>query len=100
MKIKIFGEQTKEIKEGQTFIAKIDSVEGRTVVILESKDGQQSITSNMAKTNCGNCKISYPKYDMFDLDDNKLYCKSCILRWTKIGIKTHQTNTIGDKNHE
>lgn len=36
MQIKIYGEQAKAIKEGQTFTAKITSVEGRTVVVLEN----------------------------------------------------------------
>lgn len=36
MQLKIYGEQAKEIKEGQTFTAKITDVEGRTVVVLES----------------------------------------------------------------
>ena len=36
--IKVFGETAKEITEGQIFIASVDSVEGRTVVTLESKD--------------------------------------------------------------
>lgn len=38
MKIKVYPKQVKGIKEGQIFIAKIDSVEGRTVIILESDD--------------------------------------------------------------
>ena len=38
MEIKVFGEQAKQIHTGQTFTARIDSVEGRTVVILESKE--------------------------------------------------------------
>ena len=32
--IKVFGSQAKEIREGQIFIASVDSVEGRTVVTL------------------------------------------------------------------
>jgi len=38
MKIKVYGEQAKQIKEGQIFKAKLDDVEGRTVVILESEE--------------------------------------------------------------
>lgn len=38
MQLKIYGEDAKKIKEGQIFTAKIDSVEGRTVVILESEN--------------------------------------------------------------
>jgi len=38
MIIKVYGEQAKQIKEGQKFIAKLDDVEGRTVVILESDE--------------------------------------------------------------
>jgi len=38
MQLKIYGEQAKQIKQGQTFTAKLDDVEGRTVVILESED--------------------------------------------------------------
>ena len=38
MQLKIYGDKAKEIKEGQTFEAKITYVEGRTVVILESED--------------------------------------------------------------
>ncbi|KKM27929.1 hypothetical protein LCGC14_1569860 [marine sediment metagenome] len=38
--IKVFGETAKQINEGDKFIAKVGSVEGRTVVTLvpESKD--------------------------------------------------------------
>jgi len=36
--IKVFGQDAKQIKEGQTFTATITSVEGRCVVILESED--------------------------------------------------------------
>lgn len=35
MEIKVFGEQAKAINKGDSFLAKVDSVEGRTVVILE-----------------------------------------------------------------
>lgn len=35
MKIKVFGEDAREIKEGQIFIARKDSVEGRDIAILE-----------------------------------------------------------------
>ena len=35
MQIKVFGEKAKEIEEGQIFIAKVSSVEGRDVVTLE-----------------------------------------------------------------
>lgn len=38
MQLKIYGKEAKQIKEGQIFIAKIDSVEGRTVIILENDD--------------------------------------------------------------
>lgn len=38
MQLKIYGEQAKQIKEGQIFIAKITNVEGRTVVILEAEN--------------------------------------------------------------
>lgn len=42
--IKVFGEKAKEIENGQVFIARLDSVEGRDIVILEpvvnyDKDG-------------------------------------------------------------
>ena len=33
--IKIFGEEAKKIEEGQIFIARLDSVEGRDIAILE-----------------------------------------------------------------
>jgi hypothetical protein len=36
LKIKVFGENAEEIKDGQVFIAKKSSVEGRTVVTLEA----------------------------------------------------------------
>lgn len=36
MQLKIYGEQAKQINEGDTFIAKIGDVEGRTVVTLEN----------------------------------------------------------------
>jgi hypothetical protein len=32
--IKVFGDNAKEISQGDKFIAKVDSVEGRTVVTL------------------------------------------------------------------
>lgn len=35
--IKIYGEQAKEIHEGDIYIASVDSVEGRTVVTLKPK---------------------------------------------------------------
>jgi len=38
MKIRVYGEQAKQIKEGQIFTATSDDVEGRTVIILESED--------------------------------------------------------------
>ena len=38
MILKIYGQDAKQIKEGETFTAKIGYVEGRTVVTLESKD--------------------------------------------------------------
>ncbi|UVF62313.1 hypothetical protein [Nitrososphaeria virus YSH_462411] len=37
MEIKVFGNDAKQIEEGQIFIARKDSVEGRDVVILEPK---------------------------------------------------------------
>ena len=44
MKIKVFGNEVKEIENGQIFIARLDSVEGRDMAILEpavkiDKDG-------------------------------------------------------------
>jgi len=38
MQLKIYGQDAKEIKDGQTFTARITSVEGRQVVILEDSD--------------------------------------------------------------
>ena len=38
MQLKIYGEDAKQIHAGQTFTARIDSVEGRTIVILESDE--------------------------------------------------------------
>lgn len=38
MQLRIYGEQAKQIKEGQIFTAKITNVEGTTVVILESEN--------------------------------------------------------------
>ncbi len=38
MQLKIYGDKAKQIKEGQIFIAKITSIEGRTVVILEAEN--------------------------------------------------------------
>lgn len=35
MQIKVFEEQAKAINKGDSFLAKIDSVEERTVVVLE-----------------------------------------------------------------
>ena len=35
--IKVFGEQAKEIHEGDVYIASVGSVEGRTVVTLKPK---------------------------------------------------------------
>ena len=42
--IKVFGEEAKKIESGQVFIARLDSVEGRDIAILEpviiiDKDG-------------------------------------------------------------
>lgn len=36
MQIKVYGDQAKQIKKGQTFTARVGSVEGATVVVLES----------------------------------------------------------------
>ena len=36
LEIKVFGEKAEQITEGQTFVATLGSVEGRTVVTLES----------------------------------------------------------------
>ena len=36
MEIKVYGDTAKKITEGQVFTARIGSVEGRTVVTLES----------------------------------------------------------------
>ncbi len=33
--IKVFGEKARKIEEGQIFIAKVTSIEGRDVVVLE-----------------------------------------------------------------
>ena len=33
--IKVFGEKAKDIESGQIFIARLDSVEGRDIAILE-----------------------------------------------------------------
>ena len=38
LQIKIYGDDAKKIIEGQVFTASIESVEGRTVVTLTSKD--------------------------------------------------------------
>jgi hypothetical protein len=35
--IKVFGEQARNMKEGQVFVAKVTSVEGHPVVILEQQ---------------------------------------------------------------
>lgn len=35
MQIKVFGEKAREIESGQVFIAKVKSIEGRDVVVLE-----------------------------------------------------------------
>ena len=35
MEIKVFGEKAKQIENGQIFKARLDSVEGRDIVILE-----------------------------------------------------------------
>jgi len=35
LQIKVFGEDAKAINEGDSFLAKVTAVEGRTVVILE-----------------------------------------------------------------
>ena len=38
--IKVFGEEAKKIEVGQIFIARLDSVEGRDIVILEPVIGE------------------------------------------------------------
>jgi len=38
MQLKIYGDDAKKIHAGQIFTATIGNVEGRTVVILESKE--------------------------------------------------------------
>lgn len=43
LEIKVFGEQTKQITEGDIFIASVDSVEGRTVVTLSPKKTPEQI---------------------------------------------------------
>lgn len=52
MQIKVFGEKAKEIEEGQVFIAKISSVEGRDVIILEP-------AVNYDKDGCPNYEVRY-----------------------------------------
>ncbi len=38
LEIKVFGKTAKQITDGQTFVATLDSVEGHTVVTLHSRD--------------------------------------------------------------
>ena len=52
MQIKVFGEKAKEIEEGQVFIAKVSSVEGRDVIILEP-------AVNYDKDGCPNYEVRY-----------------------------------------
>jgi predicted GTPase len=37
LKIKVFGDNARDVVEGQVFIAKVKSVEGRKVVVLEQQ---------------------------------------------------------------
>ncbi len=46
LQIKIYGGDAKEITEGQVFTASIESIEGRTVVTLTSKDDPIQGTEN------------------------------------------------------
>ncbi len=76
MKLIIYGEQAKQIKDGQIFIAKVDSVEGRVKVILEYdyKDG-------IDNQPCPRCSSTNTWYDKGDTDSMKLeddvICKDC-----------------------
>ena len=49
LKIKVFGEQARNMREGQVFIAKVTSVEGHPVVILESADSAEDRMPYIAK---------------------------------------------------
>ena len=50
--IKIFGEKVKEIEEGQIFKARLDSVEGRDIAILEP-------VINIDKDGCPSYEVRY-----------------------------------------
>ena len=49
LKIKVFGENARNMKEGQVFVAKKVSVEGRMVVILEQADSAEDRLPYIAK---------------------------------------------------
>ncbi len=54
MQTKVCGEQAKQIKEGQKFIARITSVEGRTIAILEP---EEKIRMNFVKNSKKRCNL-------------------------------------------
>jgi hypothetical protein len=49
LKIKVFGEQARNMKEGQVFVAKLDSVEGHPVAILEEAASAEDRLPYIAK---------------------------------------------------
>ena len=50
--IKVFGEEVKKIQAGQIFIARLDSVEGRDIAILEP-------VINIDKDGCPSYEVRY-----------------------------------------
>ena len=76
MQLKIYGKNAKQIKEGQTFIAKITSVEGRTVLVLEYK-----YIEGLDNQPCPRCESTNTWYDIGDNDECHIYdnviCRDC-----------------------
>lgn len=63
MKLKIYGETAKQIKKGDIFTATIDSVEGRTVVILVSKEEHTKTKLPKGIFRDEYCPLCYEKLD-------------------------------------
>jgi len=59
MQLKIYGDDAKKIIEGQTFTASIGSVEGRTVVTLQSEETVEKIIEDELDF----CPLCYEKLD-------------------------------------
>ena len=82
--IKIFGEEAKKIQAGQIFKARLDSVEGGDIAILEPQ------------TNCDKCKAIL-KHTLMPYDEYELLCPYCDMGFTDPRTITENTQGLINK---